>query len=495
MNEEYMLPTDRRIRETRLDARLRIGARWEDSAHHFPVFDPATGQEIGSAPRADGLQVTAAVDAAQAAFEEWRRLAPDVRASYLRRLYDVMSEETDALAALVTAETGKPLTEARGEAAYAAEFALWYAEEARRRYGATLPGGATADARIALLPHPLGVVAAITPWNYPLVLVLRKVGAALAAGCTVVLKPSEETPLSAYVLTMLAERAGVPPGVLNLVTTDEPGRIADALIDDPRVRKISFTGSVTVGKELMANAARTLTRVGLELGGHNPFVVLPDTDVETAAAAAATARLRNGGQTCVAANRVYVHRDIEKNFLDAFVGAMRSRVVGDGFDPTTQVGPLIHRQAAGRLQDSVEEATARGADVLCGGEPRLLDDVLQGAFYAPTVLRSVPEEARLQHEEIFGPVALVASFSDLDEAVSRANATDYGLAAYVFTESLRSAMALAERLEAGMVVINQASASGVHAPQGGIKQSGIGLEGGSAGVDEFAYQKYVSIGL
>jgi len=472
---------------------LRIGGRRVDSGQRFEVTDPATSRVVGSCANATEADVVAAVDAAEEAFAAWRRTSPRVRSRVLRAMHDALLADKDELSRLITLEVGKPLRESVGEVEYAAEFALWYAEEARRVYGRTALAGQEATTWMHLIRQPVGVVGAITPWNYPLVLAARKVFAALAAGCAVVLKPSELAPLAALRLGDIGEKAGLPDGVLNIVTANPPDLVGEVFCADSRVRKISFTGSVGVGKRLMAAGARTLTRVGLELGGNNPFLVFEDANVAEAVQAAVVAKLRNGGQTCVCANRLLVHEAVIAEFTRLFSAAMQNHVVGSGLEPTTDVGPLVEPGAVARIQQAVDDAVAAGAVVICGGLPLARAGLPGGSFYPPTVIRGVLPGARLLTEETFGPVAPIQSFRDVAEAVAAANATEYGLAAYVFTGSLRTALRVGECIDAGIIVVNRAAPSGVEFPQGGVKQSGIGLEGGPEGLEEFTVSKYISI--
>ncbi len=473
---------------------LRIGSGRVDTIDRIEVRNPATNDVIGSCPSASAADVTAAVDAAESAFRTWKRTTPVARAQILRNIGDVLVADAGNLSTLITLEVGKPLAESRGEVEYSAEFARWYAEEARRTYGRTTIGGA-ADPWRHLVHQPVGVVGAITPWNYPLVLACRKLFAALAAGCTVVLKPSELAPLAAYRLGLLAERAGLPDGVLNIVTADPPNVVGDVFSNDPRVRKISFTGSVATGKMLMESAAKTLTKVGLELGGNNAFIVFEDADLEGAVAAAVVAKLRNGGQTCVCANRYLVHESVLDEFARRFAEALQQKVLGSGLEPATDVGPLIEHRAMNRIRRAVDDAVASGATVVCGGRPVSVDGFPNAPFYTPTVLTGVSPGSQLLTDEIFGPVAPITQFQTFDEAISLANATEYGLAAYLFTQNLRTALRASEELESGIVVVNQAAPSGVEFPQGGVKQSGIGLEGGPEGLEDFTVSKFISLGI
>lgn len=472
---------------------LRIGSQRVATVDRIEVRNPANDQVIGTCPNATGANVTAAIDAAQSAFRTWRTTTPATRARVLIDLAELMAADQDTLARLITLEVGKPLVEARGEVDYAAEFARWFAEEARRVYGRISTGGTDEPWR-QLVRQPLGVVGAITPWNYPLVLAARKIFAAIAAGCAVVLKPSELAPLAVYRMGGLAERAGLPDGVLNIVTADPPSLVGDLFSSDARVRKISFTGSVPTGKRLMESAAKTLTRVGLELGGNNAFIVFEDADIDAAVQAAVRAKLRNGGQTCVCANRYLVHESVMGDFTTRFATALGRKVIGAGLDDASEVGPLINRAAVDRIRAAVDDAVAAGATLLCGGVPSHIDGLTDGAFYPPTLLIGVPDDSPLMTDEIFGPVAPVVPFRTLDEAIELANNTEFGLAAYVFTQSLHTAMRASEALEAGIVVVNRAAPSGVEFPQGGVKQSGIGLEGGPEGLEDFTVSKFVSLG-
>jgi len=472
---------------------LRIGSARVDTAARIEVRDPATGAVIGSCPSASATEVTAAIGAAHTAFKTWGRTTASTRAGVLHAIAESMIADQSALATLVTSEVGKPLAESRGEVAYAADFAQWYAEETRRIHGRMTVGGTDEPWR-QLMRQPVGVVGAITPWNYPLVLSARKIFAAIAAGCTVVLKPSELAPLAVFRLGMLAERAGLPDGVLNIITADPPDVVGDTFSSDPRVRKISFTGSVKTGKNLMRIAARTLTKIGLELGGNNAFIVFEDADLDAAVEGAVVAKLRNGGQTCVCANRYLVHETVLEDFTARFANVLGKKAVGSGFEPTTEVGPLINQRAVDRIQSAVDEAGAAGATVVCGGPEATTDGFPEGPFYPPTVLLGVDPGSRLMTEEIFGPVAPIIPFRDFSQAIESANDTEYGLAAYVFTRSLKTAMRASDELQTGIVVVNRPAPSGVEFPQGGVKQSGIGLEGGPEGLEEFTTIKLVALG-
>lgn len=470
---------------------LRIGSQRVDTIDRIEVRNPATHEVVGTCPNASSAEVTAAIDAAESAFRTWRRTTPQERARALRIIAELMTADQANLARLVTLEVGKPLAESRAEVEYAAEFAGWYAEEARRIYGRMTIGGTDEPWR-QLVRQPLGVVGAITPWNYPLVLSARKLFAAIAAGCTVVLKPRAGA--ACRLPAWSAERAGLPDGVLNIITANPPTLVGDIFSSDPRVRKISFTGSVNTGKSLMQAAAKTLTKVGLELGGNNAFIVFEDADMDAAVDAAVIAKLRNGGQTCVCANRFFVHESVMDEFATRFADALSEKVVGSGLEPTTEVGPLINQTAVDRIQRAVDEAVAKGATVVCGGTAAKVDGLPLGPFFPPTVILGVPDRSRLMTEEIFGPVAPITPFRDFDQVIEMANSTEYGLAAYVFTRSLKTAMHASEELESGIVVVNRPAPSGVEFPQGGVKQSGIGLEGGPEGLEDFTASKFVTLG-
>jgi succinate-semialdehyde dehydrogenase/glutarate-semialdehyde dehydrogenase len=403
----------------------------------------------------------------------------------LRRAFELMREHGEAVARSITLEMGKPLAEARGEAAYAAEFLRWFSEEAVRTGGeyAPLPGG---TGRMLVRNEPVGVSVLVTPWNFPAAMATRKVGPALAAGCTVVLKPAAETPLTSLLIARLLQEAGAPAGVVNVITTRRSRAVVAAMVDDPRVRKLSFTGSTEVGRELLALAARSVVNVSMELGGNAPFLVLADADLEAAVAGALAAKLRNGGQACTAANRFLVHESLAEPFARALAEAMRGVRVGGGLEPESELGPLISDAACAKVDALLADAHGRGARVLAGGR-RLGGD---GWFYAPTVLDRVPAGAAILADEIFGPVAPVQAFADEDEAITVANDTEHGLVAYVFSRDWRRALAVGEAIETGMVGINRGIVSDPAAPFGGVKQSGVGREGGSHGLREFLEPKY-----
>jgi succinate-semialdehyde dehydrogenase/glutarate-semialdehyde dehydrogenase len=451
----------------------------------FPVLDPADGSVIDSLESAGPDDALAAVDAAAGAAEDWASRAPRERAEILRRAFELMTERNDEIARLIVREMGKPLSEARGEAAYAAEFLRWFSEEAVRANGdfAVAPAGTN---RMLVSHAPIGIALLITPWNFPAAMATRKIGPALAAGCTVVLKPAEETPLTALAIAGLLAEAGVPEGVVNVVCTDDPAPVAEAVLSDPRVRKLSFTGSTGVGRRLLALCAPQVISASMELGGNSPFLVLEDADIDVAVAGAMAAKMRNGGEACTAANRFLVHESIAEAFTSRLTAAMSAVRVGNGFDKSAQLGPLINAAARDKVERLVADAVERGARVRTGGE-RLPGP---GYFYAPTVLDQVAAGSSILSEEVFGPVAPIMTFRDEDEAIALANDTEYGLVAFVFSRDLRRAMAIGEEIETGMVGLNRGVVSDPAAPFGGTKQSGIGREGGHHGLLEFLEPKY-----
>ena len=451
----------------------------------FPVLDPADESVIElleSARPEDGI---AAVDAAEAAAADWAGRAPRERAEILRRAFDLMTARTEEVAHLIVREMGKPLAEARGETAYAAEFLRWFSEEAVRANGeyAIAPGGAN---RMLVAHAPIGIALLITPWNFPAAMATRKLGPALAAGCTVVLKPAQETPLTALAVARLLEEARVPHGVVNVVCTDEPAPLAEAVLSDPRVRKLSFTGSTAVGRRLLELCAPQVISASMELGGNSPFLVLDDADIDVAIHGAMAAKMRNGGEACTAANRFLVHESVAEAFTSGLTKAMAAVRVANGFSDGAQLGPLINAAARDKIERLVADAIGRGARVRTGGE-RLPGP---GFFYPPTVLDNVQPGSAMLAEEVFGPVAPIMTFADDAEALALANDTEHGLVAFVFSRDLRRAMAVGERIETGMVGLNRGVVSDPAAPFGGAKQSGIGREGGHHGLLEFLEPKY-----
>ena len=466
---------------------LWIGGRWLPG-HGIPVTDPSTGQTLAEVADAGLAEALAAIDAAEAAAAGWRATPHRQRSEILRRLFTRMTEEADQLARLISLENGKALGDARGEVAYAAEFFRWYAEEATRIPGEfrRTPSGSH---NILVDHEPIGISLLITPWNFPAAMATRKIGPALAAGCTVILKPASETPLTAYAMARLAAEAGVPPGVINVLTTTQPGPVTSAILADPRVRKLSFTGSTGVGRTLLAEAAKTVVSCSMELGGNAPFLVFDDADLNAALDGAMVAKMRNAGEACTAANRFYVQDGIHDAFVAGLATRMASLRVGPGTDPATQCGPMITRKAVQKIDRLVVDAIGRGARVITGGAPLQAD----GFFYPPTVLANVPPDSPIAQEEIFGPVAPVYRFQTEDQAIRLANATEYGLAAYVYTTDLARAFRVSRGVEAGMIGLNRGLMSDPAAPFGGVKQSGLGREGGITGILEFLEPKYLAV--
>lgn len=452
------------------------------------VRNPASGALLATLPRCGVAETRRAIDAAHGALPAWRALGAHERAHRLRAWFALINQHADDLARLITAEGGKPLHEARGEVRYGASFVEWFAEEAKRTYGETIPSPDPGQ-RLLVIKQPVGVCAAITPWNFPLAMVTRKAAPALAAGCTVVLKPAEATPLTALALADLALRAGIPPGVLN-VLTGEPADIGGELCAHPRVRKLSFTGSTAVGRLLMTQCAPTLKRLSLELGGNAPFIVFDDADLELAVDAAIAAKYRNSGQTCVCVNRFIVQSGIHDAFAAQLAARTAQLKVGDGMEDGVQQGPLINAAAVSRVEEQVADAIARGATALCGGRRHALG----GNFFEPSVLVGARPDMVLAHEETFGPLAPVFRFDSEDEAIALANDTESGLAGYFFTRDIDRAWRVAEALECGMVGINTGRLSNEVAPFGGIKQSGFGREGSRYGIEEYLDIKYLCFG-
>jgi len=457
----------------------------------FAVTNPADGLRIAEVANCDRSDAERAIAAADRAWPAWRRKTAKERAALLRAWFDLMLAHQEDLAKLMTAEQGKPLAESRGEVVYGASFVEWFAEEGKRVYGDTLPTVA-ADRRLLVFKEPIGVAAAITPWNFPNAMITRKVAPALAAGCTVVVKPAEQTPLSALALAELAQRAGLPPGVFNVVPADEERSIdvGKALCESPIVRKLSFTGSTAVGRILMQQSAPTLKKLSLELGGNAPFIVFDDADLDAAVEGALASKYRNTGQTCVCTNRFYVQEGVYESFVQKLAAKARGLKVGSGFESGVQQGPLIDGNALAKVEAHVADALAHGARVLTGGKPHELG----GTFFQPTVLADVTPQMLVAREETFGPVAPVFRFATEDEAVAAANSTEFGLAAYFYSRDVARVFRVAERLESGMVGVNTGIISNEVAPFGGVKQSGIGREGSKYGIDEYLVIKYVCIG-
>jgi succinate-semialdehyde dehydrogenase/glutarate-semialdehyde dehydrogenase len=466
-----------------------ISGSWldSDSGEAFAVVNPATGRRLGTVPDMGAAEVGRAVDAADAALPLWREQTARDRALRLRRWHDLMMENQEDLARIMTAEQGKPLAEARGEVAYAAGFVEWFAEEAKRIYGDVIPSP-QADSRILTIKAPVGVCAVITPWNFPAAMITRKSAAALAAGCTVVVKPASQTPFSALALAELARRAGIPGGVYNVVTGDSR-LIGHALTENSTVRKLSFTGSTETGRQLMKQSAPTVKRLSLELGGHAPFIVFSDAPMDASVSGAIASKYRNSGQTCVCANRFIVHTDVYDEFVSRLADAVKGLKVADGFTQGAQQGPLIDMAAVEKVEAQIADAVKKGAEVVCGGGRHALG----GTFFEPTVLAGATGGMRIASEETFGPVAPVFRFSEETDAIGLANSTDFGLAAYFYTRDAGRIWRVAEALEYGIIGINTGQISTEVAPFGGMKQSGFGREGSKYGIDEYLEIKYLNM--
>ncbi|MCW2248548.1 succinate-semialdehyde dehydrogenase/glutarate-semialdehyde dehydrogenase [Azospirillum fermentarium] len=466
-----------------------IDGQWvdADAGGTIAVTNPADGSTLATVPDAGAAETRRAIDAAARAFDRWKRTTAKERAAVLRRWFDLIVQNQEDLAVLMTAEQGKPLAEARGEIAYAASFIEWFAEEAKRAYGDVIPSP-RADARLLAIRQPIGVTAAITPWNFPAAMITRKAGPALAAGCTMVLKPAAQTPLSALALAVLAERAGVPPGVFNVVTGGAAA-IGGALTASPVVRKLSFTGSTAVGKTLMAQCAGTVKKVSMELGGNAPFIVFDDADIDAAVQGAIASKYRNAGQTCVCVNRFLVQDGVYEAFAARLAAAVADLKVGAGSEPGVTQGPLIDERAVAKVESHVADAVSKGAAVRAGGRRHALG----GTFFEPTVLTGMTPDMVIARDETFGPVAALFPFRTEEEAIRLANDTEYGLAGYLYTRDLGRALRVMEALEYGMVGINTGLISNEVAPFGGVKESGIGREGSRYGLDEYMEIKYACI--
>jgi succinate-semialdehyde dehydrogenase/glutarate-semialdehyde dehydrogenase len=471
---------------------LFIGGEWRPASGGgtLPVEDPSTGETLVEVADATVDDALAALTAADETFETWRNHAPRDRGDILRRAYDAMMDRIDELALLMTLEMGKTLKESKAEITYAANFFRWYSEEAVRINGRFTTNEAGAG-RVLTMKQPIGPCVFITPWNFPMAMGTRKVGPAIAAGCTMVVKPAKQTPLSMLAMAKILEEAGLPGGVLNVITAKSSGRTMAPLIADPRTRKLSFTGSTEVGRELIKQSAEQVLKVSMELGGNAPFLVFEDADLDAAVDGAMVAKMRNIGEACTSANRFHVHESVAEAFAQRLAERMGSMRIGRGSEDGVEVGPLIDDDQRDKVAELVDDAVGRGAQVLTGGER--VDGA--GHFYKPTVLTGVPRDARLLGEEIFGPVAPITTFSDTDEAIAQANDTEYGLVSYVYTRDLNRAFEVMERLETGMIGLNQGMVSNAGAPFGGVKQSGFGREGGPEGLEEYLETKYVAMNL
>ena len=471
---------------------LFIGGEWRDASggKTLDIEDPSTGETLTAVADATPEDAKAALDACCAVQDEWGRHPPRERAEILRRSFEAMMDNVEDLALVMTLEMGKPLAEARGEVAYAADYLRWFSEEAVRIDGQfqVTPDG---KGRMLTMKQPVGPCYAITPWNFPAAMGARKIGPALAAGCTMVMKPAQQTPLTMLTLARIFQEAGLPDGVLNVITSASSSKVSAPIINDPRLRKLTFTGSTEVGRILVEQAAQGLLKTSMELGGNAPFIVFADADVDAAVEGALVAKMRNIGEACTAANRFHVANAIADEFAEKLAAKLGEWKVGRGTEDGVQVGPLIDATQRDKVAELVDDATGKGADVLLGGGKR--DGA--GYFYDPTVLAGVPGDARLLKEEIFGPVAPVIGFDDEDAAIAAANDTEYGLVSYVYTKDLKRAFRVCERLETGMIGLNQGLVANVQAPFGGVKASGLGREGGSVGIDEFLEIKYIAMAM
>jgi len=468
-----------------------IDGRWldADSGQTISVNNPASGETLGTVPKMGAAETRRAIEAAERALPAWRALTAKERSARLRKWYELMLAHQDDLARLMTSEQGKPLAESRGEIAYAASFLEWFAEEGKRVYGDTIPGH-MADKRLIVIKQPIGVTAAITPWNFPAAMITRKAGPALAAGCTMVVKPASQTPFSALALAELAERAGIPAGVFSVVT-GSAAAVGGELTGNPIVRKLSFTGSTEVGRQLMAECAKDIKKVSLELGGNAPFIVFDDADLDAAVEGALISKYRNNGQTCVCANRLYVQDAVYDAFVEKLKAAVARLKIGNGLEDGITTGPLIDAKAVAKVQEHIADAKAKGAKVVSGGKPHALG----GTFFEPTILVDVPKNALVAKDETFGPLAPLFRFKDEAEVIQMANDTEFGLASYFYAKDLSRVFRVAEALEYGMVGINTGLMSNEVAPFGGVKASGLGREGSKYGIEDYVEIKYLCLSI
>ncbi|NEX79176.1 NAD-dependent succinate-semialdehyde dehydrogenase [Bacillus thermocopriae] len=471
---------------------MYLDGKWvgKDYKVFTEIINPATKEVIGVVPKGGAYEAEQAVDAAHKAFKTWSKKTAEERYQLLMKWHQLIDENKQEIARIMTMEQGKPLKEALGEVQYANGFISWYAEEGKRVYGETIPASHP-NKRILVRKEPVGVIAAITPWNFPAAMITRKVGPALAAGCTCVVKPANQTPLTALKLAELAHEAGIPKGVLNVIT-GRSTEIGDVWLKDPRVTKITFTGSTEVGKTLMRGAAENVKKVSLELGGNAPFIVMEDADLAKAARGLIQSKFRNAGQTCICTNRVYVQESVAEEFIKLFEAELRKLKIGNGLEEGTDIGPLIDQAAKSKVEALVQDAVDKGGKVIYSG---IKPSEENGYFYAPTILINVNDDMECMRDEIFGPLAPIATFKTEEEVIERANDSSYGLAAYVYTENLSRSFRITEQLEYGIVGLNDALPSVVQAPFGGYKESGLGREGGHYGIEEFLEVKYISIGL
>ena len=469
-----------------LETRALLGGEWVNTGKTFAVHNPATGEKIADVADLTPEDTAKAIDLAHEAQKEWRKKTAKERCAILLKWNDLMLENQADLATILTAEMGKPLAEAKGEIAYGASFIQWFAEEARRVYGDVIPGH-QGDKRIVVIKQPIGVVGSITPWNFPNAMIARKVGPALAAGCSFVGRPAEKTPLSALAMAVLGERAGIPKGVLSIITSSDSKGVGLELCTNPKVRKLTFTGSTEVGRILMKQCAHDIKKLSLELGGNAPFLVFNDADLDAAVEGAMIAKYRNSGQTCVCSNRIYVQSGVAEAFAEKLAAATSKLKVGNGMDESVNIGPLIDEAGLAKVEDHVADALGKGARLVSGGKR----SELGGTFYEPTVLMGVGQGMKVLSEETFGPVAPIIPFETIEEAIAMANDTEFGLASYFYARDISTVWRVAEELESGMVGINTGLVSTAEAPFGGIKSSGLGREGSKYGMDEFLEIKYL----
>lgn len=470
---------------------LYINGEWKETGDKLKVVNPATGEIIDTVAKGGVKETQEAIDAAKKAFKSWSKLTARDRHDYLMRVVDIMYSRVDEIATIITKEMGKPLAEAKGEIQLAIDYLEWYAEEGKRIYGETIPASAT-NKRLTVIRQPIGVVGAITPWNFPIAMITRKLAPALAAGCTVILKPASATPLTAIEVFKAFHEAGIPKGVVNIIH-GSASEISGTLMKSSDVRKITFTGSTEIGKQLVRESADTMKKVSMELGGHAPFLVFEDADIDHAVESVIASKFRNAGQTCVCTNRVYVHESIVDQYTKRLSEKMKELKVGNGLNSETKIGPLIDEGAIEKVESQIEDATQKGAEVVFGGKRLSGESYDQGHFFEPTVLKNVTHEMKIAYEETFGPVAPIFTFSSEEEVIEKANDTVYGLAAYLFTNDGSRMVRVSEALEYGIVGINDPLPTVVQAPFGGIKESGIGREGGRHGIEDFLEYKFISL--
>lgn len=468
---------------------------WQNhEGDYFPVYDPSNGELLGSVPNASKDDMKKVIDSADRSFHDWRDLTAEKRCDLLEKLYDLVIEEKDDLARIMTKENGKPYSESLGEVIYAANFIKWYSEEGKRVYGQLIPASQQ-NKRIMVKKQPVGVVYGITPWNFPLAMITRKMAPALAAGCPFIIKPAAETPLTALRFFELIDRVGFPKGTCNLVTGDAKA-LTEVVMSDSRVKKITFTGSTEVGKLLMAQSSQTVKKISLELGGHAPLIVFEDADLDKAVEGTMASKFRNCGQVCIATNRVLVHKRIKEPFIERLIQRVEALKIGNGFDEQVKIGPVINQKGVFKIQAQVDDAIKKGAELLCGGESYHVGDSKDtGHFYKPTILEGVTRDMAIFYDETFGPVVPIVTFESDEEAIELANDTPYGLASYFFTESISKGFKISEQLDYGMVGYNTGAISAAQAPFGGVKESGLGREGGHFGIEEYLETKYICLAL